>query len=85
MKTALELLPAQETGRQTDFTHEQQYDSLANAHAAFLKAAGRMLSVRNWHNYTGAGSAIFTLCNNQGEALEVMAGPGPDAGDAWNG
>jgi hypothetical protein len=92
MKTAIELLPLQETGRQTDFTHEQQYGSLEEAHTAFVKAAGRMLSVSNWHEYAGAGSAIFTLCNNQGEALEVMAeegffvsidlpSPGSDAGD----
>jgi len=92
MKTALDHIPAQETGRQTDFTHEQKFDSLAAAHQAFLAAAGRMLSVNNWHEYSGAGSAKFTLCNNQGEEVAVMAeegfffsidlpGPGPDAGD----
>jgi hypothetical protein len=92
MKTALDHIPAQETGRQTDFTHEHKFDSRAAAHQAFLAAAGRMLSVNNWHEYSGAGSAKFTLCNNQGEEVEVMAeegfffsidlpGPGPDAGD----
>jgi len=91
MKTALEQLPPQVTGRQTDFTHEHKYDTLEAAHKAFQAAAGRMLSVNNWHDYTGAGSAKFTLNNNQGEELEVMAeegffisidllGPGPDAG-----
>ncbi|WP_448702848.1 hypothetical protein ACFGVR_10885 [Mucilaginibacter sp. AW1-3] len=91
MKTALELLPPQQTGGQTDFTCEQQYDTLGAAHQAFHIAAGRMLSVNNWHDYAGAGSAKFTLCNNQGDELEVMAeegffisidlpGPGPDAG-----
>ena len=48
-----------------------------------------MLSVNNWHEYAGLGSAKFTLCNNQGEEIEVMAEeaslsastcPGPDAG-----
>jgi hypothetical protein len=92
MKTALEQLPQQQTGRQTDFTHEQKYDTLEAAHKAFQAAAGRMLSINNWHDYAGAGSAKFTLCNNQGEEVEVMAeegffisidlpGPGPDAGD----
>jgi hypothetical protein len=92
MKTALEQLPLQETGRQTDFTHEKKYDELAAAHQAFQAAAGRMLSVTNWHEYAGAGSANFTLCNNQGAEVEVMAeegffisidlpGPGPDAGE----
>jgi hypothetical protein len=92
MKTAQEQLPPQETGRQTDFTHEQKYATLADAHRAFLAASGRLLSVNNWHVYSGAGSAKFTLCNNQGNEVEVMAeegfffsidlpGPGPDAGD----
>lgn len=91
MKTALEQLPPQETGRQTDFTHEKKYDTLEAAHAAFQAAAGRMLSVNNWHTYSGDGPAKFTLCNNQGEEVAVMAeegffisidlpGPGPDAG-----
>lgn len=92
MKTASELLPPQETGRQTDFTHEHQFDALPAAHHAFQAAAGRLLSVNNWHNYAGAGSAKFTLCNNQGEEVEVMAeegfffsidlpAPGSGAGD----
>ena len=92
MKTALEQLPVQETGRQTDFTHEHKLETLAAAHQAFQAAAGRMLSVNNWHEYAGAGSAKFTLCNNQGQELEVMAeagfffsidlpAPGSDAGD----
>ncbi|WP_114941511.1 hypothetical protein [Mucilaginibacter endophyticus] len=91
MKTALEQLPQQKTGRQTDFTYEQKFDTLDAAHKAFHAAAGRMLSVNNWHDYAGAGSAEFTLCNNQGQELEVMAeegffisidlpAPGPDAG-----
>jgi hypothetical protein len=92
MKTALEQLPPQETGRQTNFTHEQKFEDLDEAHPAFQAAAGRLLSVNNWYEYAGAGSAKFTLCNNQGEEVNVMAeegfffsidlpGPGPDAGD----
>jgi len=91
MKTALENLPPQETGRQTDFTHEQKFDNVEAAHRGFHSAAGRLLSVNNWHEYAGTGSAKFTLCNNQGDEVEVMAeegfffsidlpGPGPDAG-----
>lgn len=92
MKTAMELLPPQEIGRQTDFTHEKKFDSLAQAHRAYQMAAGRLLSVNNWHEYSGAGSAKFRLCNNQGKEIDLMAeegfffnidmpGPGPDAGD----
>ncbi|MBK0381041.1 hypothetical protein [Mucilaginibacter segetis] len=92
MKTAMEQLPKQETGRQTDFTHEQKLEDVEAAHQAFVVSAGRLLSVNNWHAYAGAGSAKFTLCNNQGQEVEVMAeegfffsinlpGPGSDAGD----
>lgn len=91
MKTALQQLPQQETGRATDFIHEQRYDTLEKAHRAFLAAAGRLLSVNNWHVYAGAGSAKFTLCNNEGREVDMMAeeglfcsidlpAPGPDAG-----
>jgi hypothetical protein len=51
MKTALEQLPPQETGRQTDFTHEQKFEGLDDAHHAFQAAAGRLLSVSNWPSY----------------------------------
>jgi hypothetical protein len=92
MKTATEQLPPQQTGRQTDFIHEKKFDNLEAAHKAFQLAAGRMLSVNNWHVYAGAGSAKFSLCNNEGDEVEVMAeeglfvsidmpAPGPDAGD----
>jgi len=91
MKTALDQLPPQHTGRQTDFTHEKKYDTLEVAHSAFQAAAGRLLYVNNWHVYSGAGSANFVLCNNLGVEVAVMAeegffisidlpGPGPDAG-----
>lgn len=92
MKTATEQLPAQIVGRQTDFTHDKKYSTLVEAHNAFQQAAGRLLSVGNWHSYAGSGSAEFRLCNNEGVEVEVMAeegfcisidmpAPGPDAGD----
>ncbi|MEO6980932.1 MAG: hypothetical protein ABI113_21230 [Mucilaginibacter sp.] len=86
------LLPPQETGRQTDFTHERTFDDLNSACVSFKQAAERMLSINNWHEYAGAGSAKFTLTNNLGDELSGFAaegfyisidlpGPGPDAGD----
>lgn len=85
-------LPAQETGRQTDFIHERTFDDLDLAHTAFKQAAERLLCVNSWHEYAGAGSAKFTLTNNLGDELFGLAaegfyisidlpGPGPDAGD----
>jgi len=47
MKTAMELLPLQEVGRQTDFTHEKKFESLEQAHHAYQMASGRLLSVNN--------------------------------------
>lgn len=76
MKTAQDLLPAQVTGRQTDFSYDKKFDTLAAAHEAFRTAAGRLLSINNWHYYAGKGSAIFTLCNNQGEPVGIMAEAG---------
>jgi hypothetical protein len=92
MKTASEQLPPQQIGRQTDFIHEKKFDDLNDAHHAFQAAAGKLLSVSNWHEYSGTGSAKFTLCNNQGSEVNLMdeegfffnidlPGPGPDAGD----
>jgi hypothetical protein len=80
MEEASAQLPPQETGRQTDFTHK-----------GFKKVAERLLSINNWDEYTGTGSAKFTLTNNLGDELFGFAaegffisidlpGPGPDAG-----
>jgi hypothetical protein len=92
MKTIAEQIPFQEIGRQTDFIHEKKFETRADAARAFQQAAGRLLSVNNWHTYAGPGSAKFTICNNEGRELDVMAdtglfisidlpGPGPDAGN----
>jgi hypothetical protein len=92
MKPTSELLPKQLTGNQTNFTHIKKFENLKAAHVAFLAAAARLLSINNWDIDTGQGSAKFVLCNNQGKAIEEMAGesnfisidlpgPGPKAGD----
>jgi len=92
MEQSAAQLPAQETGRQTDFTHEKTFGDLASANKEFRAAAERLLSVNNWHQYAGEGSAKFTLTNNRGDDLPGFAaegfyisidlpGPGPDAGD----
>jgi len=92
MKNITEQLPEQQTGRQTDFTHEKVYYTLESAHVAFRAACGRLLSVDKWHEYAGAGSAKFTLTNNLGDELFGLAAegfyfsidlpaPGSDAGD----
>lgn len=85
-------LPEQVSGRETNFTHERTYSDLKSSHKGFKQAAERVLSVNNWHEYSGGGSARFTLTNNLGDELFGFAaegfyisidlpGPGPDAGD----
>jgi len=92
MDEAATQLPAQETGRQTDFTYEKKFDDLKSAHIAFKQAAERLLTVNDWDKYSGGGSAKFTLTNNLGDELFGFAAegfyfsvdmpvPGPDAGN----
>ncbi|NHA02692.1 hypothetical protein G7092_02735 [Mucilaginibacter sp. HC2] len=70
------LIPPQQTGRATDFSEEKKYPSKAEAHAGFKKTADKFLNINQWHEYSGAGSAIFTLCNNQGEPASGYAAKG---------
>ena len=92
MEHADGIIPPQQTGRGTDFRAERQLNSRTEAHGAFQAAAAKLLTVNQWHNYAGAGSAKFVLTDNQGgpasgTALEGfmisidLPGPGPDAGD----
>jgi len=92
MEEAAAQLPPQETGRQTDFTHEREFEDLKSAHKGFKQVAERLLNINNWHEYTGSGSAKFTLTNNLGDELFGFAAEGffmsidmpaagPDAGD----
>ncbi|GAC1313603.1 MAG: hypothetical protein NVSMB24_37050 [Mucilaginibacter sp.] len=92
MKNATSQIPSQKTGNATDFIHEEAFNDIPSAHRAFKRAVERLLTINNWHEYAGAGSAKFTLCNNLGDELTGFAAeglyfsidlpvPGPDAGD----
>jgi hypothetical protein len=92
MKNAADQVPEQQTGRETNFTHEKTFNDIASAHTAFKQAAERLLTISKWHEYSGFGSAKFTLCNNTGEEVSGFAaegfyisidlpGPGPDVGE----
>ena len=92
MKEPAIQLPEQVSGRETNFTHERIYNDLKSSHNGFKQVAERLLTVNNWHEYSGGGSAKFTLTNNLGDELFGFAaegfyisidlpGPGPDAGD----
>ena len=94
MESALTLIPPQTEGRHNDFIHEKAFNNHKEAHVAFKTTVARLLSVNNWHEYSGAASAKFNLTNNEGKDLDVLAAegfcisidlpgptPGPVAGD----
>ncbi|HVS94578.1 MAG TPA: hypothetical protein VHE59_21215 [Mucilaginibacter sp.] len=92
MKHAEETIPKQNVGRATDFDEERSYDTQKEAHTAFQKAAARLLTVGEWHNYAGPGSSRFCMTNNMGEEVSGFAregflfnidlpAPGSNAGD----
>jgi len=92
MKHAEETIPGQQIGRATDFHEERSFRTRPQAHEAFKKAAERLLTVSEWHNYAGPGSSRFCLTNNMGEEVTGFAKqgflfsinlpvPGSDAGD----
>jgi hypothetical protein len=92
MKHAEQFIPAQETGSQTDFFEERTFENQVRAHEGFKRAAARLLTVSEWHNYAGAGSSRFCLTNNLGDEVTGFAvegflfnidlpAPGSSAGD----
>ena len=92
MKHPEDIIESQKTGRATDFIATEHYHTIELAHASFRQAASRLLTVNQWHKYAGAGSAVFSLTNNEGEDAVGFARegalfhiklpvPGSDAGD----
>ena len=92
MKHAEQTIPHQQIGRATDFDEERSFNTQTEAHEAFKKAAARLLTVSEWHNYAGPGSSRFCMTNNMGEEVAGFAKegflinidlpvPGSDAGD----
>ena len=76
MKHAEQFIPDQEVGSKTDFFEERTFDSQGQAHAGFKRAAARLLTVGEWHNYAGAGSSRFCLTNNLGDEVTGFAAEG---------
>lgn len=92
MKHAEQFIPEQEIGSKTDFSEERTFEDQAKAHKGFKRAAARLLTVSEWHNYAGAGSSRFCLTNNMGDEVTGFAvegfmfnidlpAPGSNAGD----
>jgi hypothetical protein len=92
MKHAEQFIPDQGVGNKTDFSEEKTFEDQLHAHEGFKRAAGRLLTVGEWHNYAGPGSSRFCLTNNLGEEVTGFAVegflfnidmpvPGSNAGD----
>jgi len=92
MNKAERSIPAQETGRYTDFAEERNFSTIAEAHEGFKRAAAKLLTVSEWHNYAGPGSSRFCMTNNLGDEVIGFAKegflisidlpfPGSNAGD----
>lgn len=92
MKHAEETIPAQRTGRATDFGDEQEFKNKNQAAGHFREIVGRLLNISEWHRYAGSGSSRFTLTNNLGKETDGLAReglffnidlpvPGSNAGD----
>jgi len=92
MQNAEQTIPHQETGRATDFTADQEFDTQQAAHKGFQQAAMRLLTVNSWQQYAGTGSSKFCLTNNEGQDVDGFAKegfmikidlpvPGSNAGD----
>lgn len=73
MKHAEQFIPDQEVGSKTDFSEEKMFENQAQAHKGFKRAAARLLTVSEWHNYAGAGSSRFCLTNNLGDEVTGFA------------
>jgi len=76
MKQAEHFIPEQKIGSQTDFSEEKKFKNQAQAHEAFKRAAARLLTISEWHNYAGAGSSRFCLTNNLGDEVTGFADEG---------
>lgn len=92
MKHAEQFIPTQETGSKTDFLEERKFGNAEQAHTGFKRAAAKLLTVSEWHNYAGPGSSRFCLTNNRGDEVAGFAAegflfnidlpvPGSNAGD----
>jgi hypothetical protein len=76
MKHAERFIPEQEVGNKTDFSEERTFEDQAQAHEGFKRAAERLLTVSEWHNYAGQGSSRFCLTNNMGDEVTGFAAEG---------
>ncbi len=90
-----EEIPDQNTGGSNDIEYSHACKDPADARALYQEAKERLLSVNNWQEYAGKGSAGFQLFDHKGEKVERklqkgdffqidIPGPGSKAGDGYD-
>jgi len=88
-------IPAQKEGEQFDISFAATASTPEEAHAVFMTAANRLLSVNDWKKISGTLSSGFSLTDAQGNHVDRKArahdyfridipAPGPVAGEGYD-
>jgi len=89
------LIPVQKKGGKFDVSYSATASTLEEAHAVFMAAADRLLSVNDWKKISGALSSEFSLIDAHGNHVDRKARtddyfkidiptPGPAAGEGYD-
>jgi len=92
---AEEIIPDHNEGVQTNTESSVTFDTEAEAKSFFEEVKQRLLSVHQWHDYAGKGTASFSLTDAQvadairqpgpGDYLKIdIPGPGTQTGDGYD-
>jgi len=89
------LVPAQETGNESNTEQSFLCDTVAQSLHLFEKLKQRLFNVNKWHEYAGIVTAEFRLCDKEGKEVDRMVeqgdhfkidipGPGSSTGDGYD-
>ena len=90
-----EVVPHNETGRETNTERSRQFESIEVARAFFQKVKERLLDVNSWQRMAGTATACFQLTDPQGREVQRhvrkedhfkidIPGPGPETGEGYD-
>ncbi|HYE56404.1 MAG TPA: hypothetical protein VD996_16255 [Chitinophagaceae bacterium] len=68
-----QMIPPQEEGTETNTEQSKELDTPAQAKEFYLLVKQRLLNVNDWEKLCGAGSADFTLTDQQGTEADRAA------------
>jgi hypothetical protein len=92
---ATEIVPEQEEGAESNTVEKQAFQSPEEAAKAYAFVRSRLFQVNSWHDFAGAGTAQFFLCDAAGEEVDRepvvgdhlkidIPGPGSRTGDGFD-